>query len=140
MVNSLPVTRIRAALAAMLLAAMAAAANANGAFPFERELAGAEGPLSGCRLSPAMTLSLRERHLHLRFCCNRITAPAQVEGETIRITGPAVSTRMYCGEGQPAEDRFLGQIDSQRSLRWRLEGGMLILESDPPLRFRIPPP
>ena len=120
------------------LAATTGGTLANGYFPFDRELAGAEGPLPGCRQAPTMTVSRQDRHVYFRVCCNRISAPAGVEGETIRITGPAVSTRMHCGAGQAAEDDFLQQIDSQRYLRWRLEGGMLLLESNPPLRFRIP--
>lgn len=139
MVNSPAALRLRAAFAALLLATMSVTANANGTFPFDRELASAEGPLPGCRQAPAMTVSRQDRHVHFRVCCNRVSAPAHVEGGTIRITGPLVSTRMYCGEGQRAEDRLLQQLDSQRQLRWRREGDLIVFETEPPLRFRIPP-
>jgi len=111
---------------------------ANGSFPANRTLEAAEGPLPGCNRAPTINYSTEDRRLSLRVCCNQISAPAVLDGNILRITGAAISTRMHCGDGQASEDRFVKQIDSQRELRWRLEGGMLLLESDPPLRFRIP--
>lgn len=122
------------------LAAIAAGgALADEVFPFNRTLEAVNGPLPGCKRAPVMTFSAENRRLSLRVCCNHVGGAAVIEADRIRMTGPMVATQMHCGAGQPAEDRFLSQIDSQRHLRWRLEGGMLILESDPPLRFRIPP-
>lgn len=126
------------ALLLILAGIGAGSAVANGSFPSGRTLESANGPLPGCNRAPAMTYSAENRRLSLRVCCNQISAPAILDGDLIRVTGPAISTRMHCGDGQATEDRFVKQIDSQRQLRWRLEGGMLILESDPPLRFRIP--
>jgi heat shock protein HslJ len=114
-------------------------APANGSFPSGRTLESADGPLPGCRKAPVMTFSAENGRLGLRVCCNHIGAAAVIEGDRLRITGPMAATQMHCGAGQAAEDQFLRQIDSQQPLRWRLEGEMLILESDPPLRFRIPP-
>lgn len=87
-----------------------------------------------------MTVSRQDRRVHFRVCCNQINAPAVISGDRLRITGPAISTEMHCGEGHASEDRFLKQIDSQRQFRWRHEGGRIVLETEPPLRFRIPQP
>ncbi len=117
---------------------LATNAGANGTFPFERQLT-ADAPLPGCRQPPSMSASAQTRRVHFRVCCNQIGAPGTIDGDRLVITGPAIATRMHCGEGQAAEDRFLKEIDSKREIRWRYEGELIVLETEPPLRFRVPP-
>lgn len=136
MVNNRPRTALLGAFAAGFLGLTLAAAGANGTFPLGQTLTGAEGPLPGCRQAPSMTVSADR--IHFRVCCNQISAPGRIEGDRLVITGPAIATRMHCGEGQASEDRFLKQLDSQRQIRWRQEGDRLVLETEPPLSFRMP--
>lgn len=140
MVNSPVRSASWVALLLWLAGISAGGALANGSFPSDRQLESADGPLPGCRKAPAMTFFAENGRLSLRVCCNHIGTAAAIEGDHLRITGPIAATQMHCGKGQATEDRLLGQIDSQRQVEWRIEGETLILETEPPLRFRIPRP
>jgi hypothetical protein len=139
MVNSRSGTGLQAAFLAGLLLFAAIPATAQGSFPLERMLESTEGPLPGCSQTPILTVSQRSGRVHFRICCNQISAPGSIEGAFLILTGPAIATNMHCGDGQQAEDRYRGQIDSRRKIRWRQDGALIVLETDPPLRYRIPP-
>jgi heat shock protein HslJ len=139
MVNSRSGTGLQAAFLAGLMLFAAGPAPAQGSFPLERKLESTEGPLPGCTQTPILTVSQRSGRVHFRICCNQISAPGSIEGGFLMLTGPAIATRMHCGDGQAAEDRFLRQIDSQRRIGWRQDGALIVLETDPPLRYRSPP-
>lgn len=116
-------------------------AGASGAFPFDRQLRSADAPLPGCRQAPVMTVASDSRTLHFRVCCNQISAPGAIEGDRIVFSAGARATLMYCGNPEAAgsEQAFMNQIGPQKQIRWRRENDLIVLETQPPLRFRIPP-
>jgi heat shock protein HslJ len=65
--------------------------------------------ITGRELVPGTELRIAfvDEHLSVRAGCNTLSAPYEVQGSTLRWTGPAASTMAACPDELQAQDQWL---------------------------------
>jgi heat shock protein HslJ len=122
------------AAAAILLAATAPAATAQGEFPFDHEMLLDERPLPGSKRVPILDIGADGRATVDLWCKS---GPAQVEvsGSAIKFTLAPMPDAPCTPERMQRDDDMAAALAEVTN--WRIEGDVVTLIGPTPLRFRL---
>lgn len=75
----------------------------------------------------SMTLTFADGRIAAYAGCNRMSAQGGIEGSTVELTGPLISTMMHC-EGVMDQERWLAAL-LEAGPSWKLRDEHLVLTS-----------